>query len=224
MIRHCTTDYGIPASTDCRSVGEDARLPIRELTAEQRLCLRCTLPAALCDGLDAGERPGPCLWRLATKGNGGTMVATALFTSGSNEWATPNDFYALLDAEFHFTLDPCATADNAKCLIYYTAEDNGLVQDWQGTVYVNPPYGDIVVWVGKSYAAAMMGATVVMLIPSRTDTRYWHTFVMKAAEVRFVRGRLKFGGAKNSAPFPSAVVVFRPGHVGYPAMSAMERR
>ena len=156
------------------------------------------------------------------------MVDKALFKHDSDEWATPDDFFALLDAEFHFTLDPCATAENAKTAIFFTKDMDGLKPvTWRyRTVFVNPPYSQIKEWVEACYVAAHKHyALVVMLIPSRTDTRYWHNYIMRgASEVRFVRGRLKFGGSKNSAPFPSAVVVFRPGHVGYPAMSAMERR
>ena len=155
------------------------------------------------------------------------MVDKALFKHDSDEWATPDDFFALLDREFQFTLDPCATAENAKTALYFTKAMNGLdpVMWRYQVVFVNPPYSQIKEWVHACYKAARKHtAVVVLLIPSRTDTRYWHDYIMKASEVRFVRGRLKFGGSKNSAPFPSAVVVFRPGHVGYPAMSAMERR
>ena len=152
------------------------------------------------------------------------MVDNALFTSDSDEWSTPQAFYDLLDREFHFTLDPCATAENAKCTRYYTKEDDGLLKPWHDeVVFVNPPYSQIVLWTQKCEAASRCGCTVVMLIPSRTDTRYWHRWIMRAAEVRFVKGRLKFGGATNSAPFPSAVAVFRHGHMGNPVMSAIER-
>ena len=156
------------------------------------------------------------------KGNGATV-----FSHDSDEWGTPQAFYDLLNEEFHFTLDPCATAENAKCARFYTKEDTyGLIAEcwWEACVFVNPPYSQIKEWTAVCHEAAMYcGATVVLLIPSRTDTRYWHKWIMRAAEVRFVQGRLKFGGAKNSAPFPSAVIVFRPGHTGNPVMSAMGR-
>jgi len=154
------------------------------------------------------------------------VIGSALFTSDSDEWSTPQAFYDLLDREFHFTLDPCATAENAKCAKFYTKEDDGLNPHlWHHqVVFVNPPYSQIKEWTRAcGIAAGCYHATVVLLIPSRTDTRYWHRYIMRAAEVRFVRGRLKFGGATNSAPFPSAVAVFRHGHVGNPVMSAIER-
>ena len=137
-----------------------------------------------------------------------------MFSSKSNEWATPQDFYNKLNAEFGFTLDPCATPSTAKCASYYTKDDDGLSKDWSGhTVFVNPPYGrQQRHWIEKAYKEGeKAGTTVVMLIPSRTDTKAWHNYCMKATEIRFVKGRLKFGqkGSKgNSAPFPSAVVVF----------------
>jgi site-specific DNA-methyltransferase (adenine-specific) len=127
-------------------------------------------------------------------------------------WATPQDFFDRLNEEFHFTLDPCATERTAKCKRYYTPEVDGLKQDWGGeTVFCNPPYGrEIGLWVKKCYDESRKpGTVVVMLIPARTDTAWFHDWVYHKAEVRFVRGRLKFGGSTNSAPFPSMVVVFR---------------
>lgn len=125
-------------------------------------------------------------------------------------WATPTWLYQALDREFGFTLDPCSDGANARCARFYTPKENGLLRDW-GTevVFMNPPYSALEEWVRKGYGAAQEGATVVALVPARTDTRWWHEYVMKA-EVRFIRGRLKFGNAENSAPFPSAIVVFRP--------------
>lgn len=139
------------------------------------------------------------------------MVSKTLFSSATNEWATPQDFYNILNKEFNFTLDPCATRQNAKCNKYFTIDDNGLEQDWSNDiVFMNPPYGrEIKNWVEKAYKESVKGAVVVCLIPARTDTRYWHDWIFnKASEIRFVKGRLKFGGEKNSAPFPSAVIVF----------------
>jgi phage N-6-adenine-methyltransferase len=131
------------------------------------------------------------------------------FSSKSDNWATPQDFYDSLNAEFGLTVDVCASADNAKCETYFTKEQDGLKQIWTGVVWCNPPYGrEIGKWIKKAYQTAARGHTVVMLIPARTDTAYWHDYVVYG-EVRFIRGRLKFGGHKNSAPFPSAVVIFR---------------
>ncbi len=133
------------------------------------------------------------------------------FSSKTDLWATPQYFFDALNAEFSFTLDVCALPENAKCERYFTPEEDGLNQRWQGICWMNPPYGrEIGRWVRKAFESAQGGATVVCLLPARTDTAWWHTWVMKAEEVRFVRGRLKFGDSKNSAPFPSAVVVFRP--------------
>lgn len=136
-----------------------------------------------------------------------------LLTSNTPEWATPQDFFDKLDAEFGFTLDPCATPENAKCSKYYTVSDNGLLHSWAGeVVFMNPPYGrHIGDWVSKAVDESRNGATVVCLLPARTDTAWWHRNVVDGkGEVRFIRGRLKFGGSKWNAPFPSAVVVFRP--------------
>lgn len=132
------------------------------------------------------------------------------FMSLTNEWSTPQNVFDKLNKEFNFTLDPCATDENAKCGLYYTKEDNGLSKNWGGhVVFMNPPYGrEISKWIKKAYEESKNGAIVVCLIPSRTDTAYWHDYVMKG-EIRFIRGRLKFGSAKNSAPFPFAIVIFR---------------
>ena len=133
------------------------------------------------------------------------------FSSTSTEWDTPQAFFDKLDKQFEFTLDPCATTASAKCDKYFTKEDDGLAQDWRGhTVFVNPPYGrGIGAWLKKGYEESKKHNTVVvMLVPSRTDTKWWHDYIMKAKEVHLVRGRLKFGTSDNAAPFPSAVVVF----------------
>jgi len=149
-----------------------------------------------------------------------------MFSSKSNDWATPQDFYNQLDAEFEFTLDPCASQSSAKCASFYTADDDGLSKDWEGhTVFMNPPYGrKIGNWIQKAYEEGEKSNTrVVALIPARTDTKYWHNYCMKATEIRFVKGRLKFGqgNTKNSAPFPSAVIVFSGSPP--PKISGMER-
>jgi site-specific DNA-methyltransferase (adenine-specific) len=140
------------------------------------------------------------------------MNTDLMFSSQSNEWSTPQDFYDKLNAEFNFTLDPCATHENHKCDSYFTIEDNGLAQDWHGkTVFCNPPYGrELKKWVEKCYKESLKGNTIiVMLIPARTDTTYFHNFIYFKSEIRFLKGRLKFGDSKNSAPFPSMVVIYR---------------
>lgn len=135
-----------------------------------------------------------------------------LFTSNTDEWATPQDLFDRLDAEFHFTLDPCSTDENAKCAKHYTKEQDGLKQDWTGeTVFCNPPYGrEIGEWCLRCYAHSIGGGTAVMLVPSRTDTKWFHEYVYGKAELRFIKGRVKYGGAKYNAPFPSMIVIFRP--------------
>lgn len=135
----------------------------------------------------------------------------ACLSSKSTTWETPQEFFDKLNTEFGFEIDVCATNDNAKCNTYFTPERNGLKQNWQGICWMNPPYGrEIGKWVKKAYESTQDGATVVCLLPARTDTAWWHDYVMKAHDIRFVRGRLKFGGCKDNAPFPNAVVVFRP--------------
>lgn len=136
------------------------------------------------------------------------MTNPSLFSSATDEWATPQAFFDKYNAIYNFTLDVCATSENAKCKNYYTKEQDGLKQTWIGFCWMNPPYGrEIGKWVRKAYESSLEGATVVCLLPSRTDTAWWHDYVMKG-RIEFIRGRLKFGGAKNSAPFPSAIVVF----------------
>ncbi len=136
----------------------------------------------------------------------------ALFSSQTDVWSTPQDFYDKLNEEFNFNLDPCAYPENAKCSRYFTPEIDGLAQDWGGyVVFCNPPYGrKIYDWVKKCYEESQKpNTTVVLLIPARTDTRYFHEFIYhKAKEIRFIKGRLKFGVSKAGAPFPSMVVIF----------------
>ena len=134
-----------------------------------------------------------------------------MFSSKSDEWATPQATFDELNEEFGFTLDACATQDNHKCSKFYTIEDDGLKNDWGGErVFVNPPYSKIADWVKKAFYESRKDNTlVVLLIPSRTDTRYFHDFIYNRAEIRFIKGRLKFGDSKSAAPFPSMVVVFR---------------
>lgn len=135
---------------------------------------------------------------------------SVMWSSNTPEWSTPQDFFDKLDREFSFTLDPCCTHENAKCSKHYTKEDEGLSKNWGGQVaFCNPPYGrELPKWVKKCHDEAANGAVVVMLILSRTDTAWFHDYIYGKAEIRFVRGRLKFGGSKNAAPFPSMVVVY----------------
>jgi site-specific DNA-methyltransferase (adenine-specific) len=140
------------------------------------------------------------------------------FSSASSEWATRPELFAELDREFCFTLDACATAENAKCPHYFTRQQDGLKQPWSGRVFCNPPYGRGVTgdWVRKAWESAQSGQAeiVVLLLPSRTDTAWWHDYCLQG-EVRFRRGRERFGDAKSGAPFPSAVVVFRQAQEPY---------
>jgi phage N-6-adenine-methyltransferase len=140
-------------------------------------------------------------------------ISTVLYSSRSEEWPTPQQFFLSLDREFNFTLDPCASRENAKCRRYFTKAQNGLDQDWADRrVFCNPPYGrDIWKWARKCFEASGEGALVVLLAHARTDTRWFHDWVYgKADEIRFIRGRLKFGDGSQSAPFPSLVAVYRP--------------
>lgn len=132
------------------------------------------------------------------------------FSSKTDMHATPQKFFDNYNDVFKFTLDVCASPENAKCEHYFTVEDNGLAQEWTGNCWMNPPYGrEIIHWMRKAYESSLTGATVVCLVPARTDTKWWHEYAMKG-QIEFIRGRLKFGDAKNSAPFPSAVVIFYP--------------
>lgn len=154
------------------------------------------------------------------------MIQQSWFAmSETNEWYTPQWLFDELDAEFHFTLDPCCTHESAKCEKHYTAEENGLIQDWQGeTVFMNPPYGrEIGKWIRKAYHEWKLGnCTIVCLIPARTDTSYWQKYILKyekniikaviADDVRFLSGRLYFtrkDGKSGPATFPSAIVIYR---------------
>ena len=141
------------------------------------------------------------------------MSIDVCLSSKTVEWETPQDLFNLLNQEFHFNLDPCCTEKNAKCEKHFTKLENGLNQDWQGyRVFCNPPYGrkETAEWVKKCYEESRKENTlVVMLIPSRTDTKYFHKYIYPNAEIRFIKGRLKFGNSANSAPFPSMIVIFK---------------
>ena len=119
------------------------------------------------------------------------------FSSLTDEWRTPESIYMKLDKEFDFNHDPCPIGGS-----------EGLEREWGSRTFVNPPYSQLKAWCKKGYEESLKGKLVVMLIPSRTDTAAWHDYCMKAKEIRFIRGRLKFGNSKNSAPFPSAIVIF----------------
>ena len=139
------------------------------------------------------------------------MINKSLFSSANIEWATPQEVFDKLNEEFHFTLDPCALPSNAKCAKFYTPSEDGLIQNWEGeTVFCNPPYGkQLGSWVRKCREESWKLKTkVVMLIPARTDTKWFHEHIYNKAEIRFIKGRLKFGGSKNYAPFPSMIVIF----------------
>lgn len=140
------------------------------------------------------------------------MNTDVMFSSKTDLWETPQEFFDALNDEFGFDIDVCALPENAKCDQYYTPEQDGLSQPWQGVVWCNPPYGrDIGKWVQKAYEENKKENNfIVMLSPARTDTKWFHDYIYGKAEIRFVKGRLKFGESKNSAPFPSMVVVFRP--------------
>lgn len=130
------------------------------------------------------------------------------FSSKTDLWATPQDFFDKYNQIYNFDIDVCALPENAKCLIYFTPEQDGLKQKWSGKCWMNPPYGRTIKhWVKKAYESSLDGCVVVCLLPARTDTSWWHDFCIKG-KIEFIRGRLKFGGNKNSAPFPSAIVVF----------------
>lgn len=142
-----------------------------------------------------------------------SKINESWFSSATDLWATPRDFFDVVNREFNFTLDVCATPANAKCPFYLTEKDDALTISWWGRVcWMNPPYGRTIgVWMAKAWRERLEGATVVCLVPARTDTRWWHDNIPgKAAEVRFLKGRLKFGGSDSAAPFPSALVVYRP--------------
>ncbi len=135
----------------------------------------------------------------------------ACFTSNSDEWATPIQLFNDLNNIYHFTLDPCASLLNHKCDNYFTIDDNGILKDWSNNVvFCNPPYSSLKLWCRKcAHEYLKNNITIVLLIPSRTDTSYFHDYVLPFAEIYFIRGRLHFNESKNSAPFPSLIAVYR---------------
>lgn len=148
-----------------------------------------------------------------------------LFSSETCEWPTPQWLFDALQAEFRFSLDPCSTESNRKCAKFFTLAEDGLSQSWAGeTVFMNPPYGRTIgLWMKKAFETSLTGSTVVCLVPARTDSRWWHSFAMKG-EIRFLQGRLRFEGGQHSAPFPSAIVVFRPVPVRFAGMQGKPER
>ena len=131
-----------------------------------------------------------------------------LFSSNKEDWETPQDLFDELNKEFNFTVDVASSEENYKCDRHYTKKENGLIQNWDNeSIWCNPPYGrKIGEWVKK---ASESKTTVVMLLPARTDTKWFHEYIYNKAEIRFIKGRLKFGDSVNSAPFPSMIVVFK---------------
>jgi len=142
------------------------------------------------------------------------MINPALYSSRSEEYGTPQSLFNELDAQFHFTLDPCASMENAKCVKFYTKEDDGLAQSWANErVFMNSPYGrDIKKWMEKAARSwNEEGALVVALVHARTDTRWWHDRVEPyATDISFIKGRLRFEGTKSSSPFPSVLIFYIP--------------
>ena len=136
------------------------------------------------------------------------------FSSASDEWATPEDLFRELDDIFHFDLDACASVKNTKCPRFFSKEQDSLQQQWKGTVWMNPPYGRCIsAFMRKALEESKRGVTVVCLVPSRTDTTWWHKYA-RQGQIIFLRGRLRFGGATASAPFPSAIVIYWGGQLG----------
>ncbi len=137
------------------------------------------------------------------------MNTELMFSSKTDMWATPQAYFDEVAKEFVFSVDVCANKENTKVNKFFSIEDNGLVQKWEGICWMNPPYGrEIGKWIKKAYESAKQGATVVGLLPARTDTKWFHTYIYGKAEIRFIKGRLKFGDCKNAAPFPSMLVIW----------------
>lgn len=137
------------------------------------------------------------------------MTDNVHFKSNSSEWSTPQWLFDKYNDVYKFNLDVCATPENAKCSKYYTKDDNGLIQSWHGNCWMNPPYGrEITKWVEKAYTESLNnGVLVICLLPARTDTKWFHEYCTRG-NINFLKGRLKFGNATNSAPFPSMIVQF----------------
>lgn len=179
-----------------------ALLPLRDEPEE----MAAAWAQAHSDGDPTAAKVREAVQRRVEPGRGFTG-----YSSATDEWTTPQDLFDTLNAEFKFDLDVCALPSSAKCKRYFSPEDDGLAQKWKGTCWMNPPYGDVIKdWVAKALESAGEGATIVCLVPARVDTGWWFDNC-RWGEIRFIRGRLKFGESTMSAPFPSAVVVFGPG-------------
>ena len=140
------------------------------------------------------------------------MISKTLYSSNTDEWETPQTVFNELDAVYHFDLDVCATQQNAKCKRFFDKAQDGLKKSWGGaTVWCNPPYSRVDDWVRKAAEEQQNGTTTVMLVPSRTDTKWFHAYCYEkpGVSIQFVKGRLRFSGATVNAPFPSMVLVFR---------------
>lgn len=150
------------------------------------------------------------------------MLNDSLYSSDKMDWETPQFLFERLHEEFGFSTDVCASTENAKCSRFYTIETDGLAQEWQGVVWMNPPYGrEIVKWVKKAYESSCSGCVCVCLVPVRSDTRWWHDYVMRSAEIRLLSKRLSFEGSNNKAPFPVAIVVFDRSKSNEPKLISM---
>ncbi len=138
------------------------------------------------------------------------MLNESLYKSDKMDWGTPQYIFDYLNKEFNFTLDVCADSNNTKCKNFFSIENNGLSQNWDDNIcWMNPPYGrDIKNWVEKAYRESRKNCTCVCLVPVRSDTKWWHDYVMKSFEIRLFNKRLSFAGANNKAPFPAAIIVF----------------
>lgn len=148
------------------------------------------------------------------------MLNEHLMSSESDQWATPEELFSRIDDEFKFDCDVCASKENAKCDVYFTEADDGLSQEWHGTCWMNPPYGRVIGdWMKKAYESSLRGAVVACLVPCRTDTKWWHSYAMKASEIRLLHGRIRFVGGKEPAPFPSALVIFDGERSRFPLFS-----
>ena len=155
-------------------------------------------------------------------------ISEALYSSKKVEWETPQPIFDFLNKECDFDVDVCALPENAKCEKYFTPEQDGLKQEWRGNCWMNPPHGrDIAKWMKKAYETARdEKGSVVALVHARTDTKWWHDYAMKASHICFIKGRIRFGNASNTCPFPSCLVIFCEGDVGtgdYPTISSIDR-
>ncbi len=223
-------DGSLEMANQCAEIKVRAERRLGELLAERHLIKESNDPTALADNhLPEGiSRDQSSDWQaiaripeqdfethIAESRKTGTPLTTAgvlrlgvHFSSATDDWSTPQELFDQLEAEFGFDLDVCATAENAKCERFFTRDVDGLGQPWAGNCWMNPPYGDAIGdWVAKAHATGDEGWLVVCLLPARTDTNWWWDHA-RYGEVRFLKGRLRFGGAESSAPFPSCVVIF----------------